>query len=118
MRSAAKSVNLALCTVPDRDTARKIARALVKEKLAACVNLLPLAGSIYRWQGKIHEDRELLLLIKTTAARREALRKRLRALHPYEIPEILFLPVAAGDTPYLDWVAQSCIPQASRKKRR
>lgn len=117
MRSRTSAVNLALCTAPDLRTARRIARVLVGERLAACVNLLPLKGSIYRWQGKIGEDSEVLLFIKTTRFRRERLRKRLRALHPYEVPEILFLPIATGDASYLSWV-RSCTSQAKTKKRR
>lgn len=95
---------LCYCTCPDADSARRIAGALVAERLAACVNHLPGIASTYRWQGTITTDHEELLLIKTTASRFEALRRRLLALHPYELPELLAVPVERGHGAYLDWV--------------
>ncbi|HEU4670368.1 MAG TPA: divalent-cation tolerance protein CutA [Dyella sp.] len=97
-------VLVCLSTCPDADTARSLAEALVSESLAACVNQLPGAISTYAWQGRLHSDPEVLLVIKTTAARFERLRARLIALHPYEVPELLALPVVDGHAPYLDWV--------------
>lgn len=97
---------LCLSTCPDAETAATIARRLVEERLAACVNHLPGVVSTYRWQGKIHEDAEVLLVIKTTRERFDALRDRLVGLHPYEVPELIALEVADGLPAYLEWVAR------------
>jgi periplasmic divalent cation tolerance protein len=86
------------------DKAEAIAETLVTERLAACVNLVGPVRSIYRWKGAIEKDAEQLAVIKTTRARYDALVVRLRQLHPYEVPEIVALPVEAGHAPYLDWV--------------
>ena len=96
-----------LCTAPEDDTAGRIARALVAEGLAACVNRLPGVVSNFRWEGRVEEEREMLLLIKSTAARLAELSARIRALHPYELPEIVAVPVSGGLEPYLDWVRSS-----------
>ena len=93
------------CTCPDPDSAGRLARALVEERLAACVNLLPGVRSVYRWQGTVEEAAEVLLLIKTTRDRLDALAARVRALHPYELPELLAVEAAGGLPGYLDWVA-------------
>lgn len=93
-----------LCTCPDAESAGRIARTLVDERLAACVNRLPGATSVYRWQGEIHEDSEALLLIKTRGELFEALRGRLVALHPYDAPEVIALEITAGHAPYLQWL--------------
>jgi periplasmic divalent cation tolerance protein len=98
-------VFLILSTCPDADTAQRLARTLVEERLAACVNLLPGVVSTYRWQGEIEQATEVQLLAKTTADRRDALMARLADLHPYELPEILAVETAAGLPAYLDWVA-------------
>ncbi|MBD8897379.1 divalent-cation tolerance protein CutA [Rhodanobacter sp. DHG33] len=95
---------LCLCTCPDTDSAQKLAEALVGERLAACVNRLPGVLSTYRWQGQVNTDGEELLLIKTTAARFEALKARLLELHPYELPELIALPIERGHAAYLDWL--------------
>jgi periplasmic divalent cation tolerance protein len=92
-------------TFPTEDKAAEIARTLVSEGHAACANLMPAVRSIYRWQGQICDERETLAVMKTTRERFEALRDRLVALHPYEVPEVIALPVEAGHPPYLDWVA-------------
>ena len=97
-------VLLCYCTCPDQDSARRIAQALVAERLAACVNRLPGIASTYRWQDRVATDSEHLLLIKTTAARFEALRERLLALHPYDLPELIAVPVGPAHAPYLAWV--------------
>jgi len=97
-------VRVVLCTVPSEAVAAQIARQLVDEHLVACVNILPAVRSIYRYQGKVEDDRELLLLMKTSDDRLEALIPRVRALHPYEVCEVLALEVSAGSQPYLDWV--------------
>jgi len=94
-----------LVTAPAQgDAAAKIARTLVEERLAACVNRVPGLVSTYWWQGKIEEDEEVLLVIKTSEEKLEALLKRVPELHPYSVPEVLALPVAAGHGPYLEWL--------------
>jgi periplasmic divalent cation tolerance protein len=98
---------LVLTTVADAAQAERIARALVEERLAACVTTLGAARSVYRWQGEVEAADELPLLIKTTAERWPELRERLRALHPYEVPEMIVLPVADGLPAYLDWLRAS-----------
>ena len=97
-------VRTVLVTAPDADAAESMAGAVVAERLAACVNMVPGVVSIYRWKGEIHRDEEVLLVLKTTVARVEALRSRIVALHPYEVPEVLVLPVEQGHQPYLEWV--------------
>ncbi|HJT98150.1 MAG TPA: divalent-cation tolerance protein CutA [Rhodanobacteraceae bacterium] len=98
------SALIVYCTVPDADVADRLARSLVEERLAACVNRLPGVVSTYAWQGEIRRDAELLLLIKTTRARFEALAARIVALHPYELPEIVAVDAALGLPGYLDWI--------------
>lgn len=97
---------LCLSACPDAETAARIARTLVEERLAACVNRLPGVVSTYRWQGEIHEDVEVLLLIKTTRDRFATLRERLAELHPYEVPELVALDIAEGLPAYLDWLTR------------
>ena len=98
------SVLVVFCTCPDEASAARIAHALVEERLAACVNRVPGLRSTYRWRGAVHEDSEVLLVIKTGEDRFEALRERVVALHPYELPELIAVKVAAGLAPYLRWV--------------
>ena len=93
-----------LSTVGTAEDAERIGRALVEGGLAACVNVVPAVTSIYRWKGKLEREQECLLVIKTRAERFEALREALVALHPYEVPEVLALPVVAGHRPYLEWL--------------
>jgi periplasmic divalent cation tolerance protein len=100
-------VLLCYCTCPDAASAQAIAEALVGEQLAACVNRLPGVASTYRWQGQVTTDAEELLLIKTVASRFEALKTRLLALHPYELPELIAVPVEHGHAAYLDWIRHS-----------
>lgn len=102
---AASKALIVLTTVPDQKTARKIAHDLVSKRLAACVNRIGPIRSTYRWKGKLLEDPEFLLVIKTTAARYAALERRIRAIHPYVIPEIVALPVARGYAAYLEWLS-------------
>jgi len=99
------SALVVLSTFPDAAKAAEVGRVLVDEQLAACVNLVPAIRSIYRWQGAVHDDAEALAIIKTTPERYPALASRLAALHPYEVPEILALPLADGHPPYLAWLA-------------
>lgn len=101
-------VFLVISTCPDETSARAIARTLVTEGLAACVNLQTGVQSIYRWDGALQEDAECLLMIKTTAGRLAAMTDRLRALHSCELPEIVAVPVTAGLPGYLQWVADEC----------
>lgn len=96
-----------LCTVPDRESGEHIARALVEEHLAACVNLVPGATSFYRWEGKVEEASETLLIIKTVASRFEAVKARIKELHSYDVPEIIALPMTAGSSEYLKWIMDS-----------
>lgn len=98
---------LCYCTCPDPEAARQLAERLVGESLAACVNCLPGVVSVYRWEGKVATDNETLLLIKTTADRFEALKARLLEFHPYELPELIAVPVERGHEAYLAWVAAS-----------
>jgi periplasmic divalent cation tolerance protein len=93
-----------LVTTPTAEKAAELARALVEERLAACGNVVPGVRSIYRWEGKVQDDVEALLVLKTTRARFEALRERVLALHPYAVPEVLALPVEAGSEAYLAWI--------------
>lgn len=93
-----------LCTVPDEKVGASLARSVVEERLAACVNLVPGLRSIYSWKGEVQDDREALLVIKTPGSRFEALRERLSALHPYDVPEIVALSATDCHGPYLDWV--------------
>lgn len=95
------------CTCPDQATAERIAETLVDERLAACVNLVPGLTSIYRWQGQLQRDAEWLLIIKTRRTVYSLLEARLRELHPYEVPEIIALPIQAGSADYLDWIVDS-----------
>ena len=92
-------------TFPNPDKAAEVARTLVTEQLAACVNLVGPVRSIYRWQGEISDETETLAVIKTTRERFEEMRTRLVELHPYEVAEVIALPVEAGHAPYLAWVA-------------
>lgn len=99
-------VRVALITAPDADTGARIARTLVEERLVACVNLVPGVRSIYRWEDAVQDDAEVLLVAKTAAVRAEALAARVREVHPYDVPEVLLLPVHGGSAPYLDWVRE------------
>ena len=103
MTTETTDVVVALSTLPPTQ-AESIAETLVGERLAACVNLVAPVRSIYRWDGAIQKDAEVLAVIKTTAARVDALTARLREIHPYQVPELIVLPVERGLTAYLDWV--------------
>jgi periplasmic divalent cation tolerance protein len=98
---------LALSTVATSEDAERIATALVERGLAACVNVVPGVVSVYRWKGVIHRDEERLLVIKTRGERFEALREALVSLHPYEVPELIALPIEGGHPPYLAWLDES-----------
>lgn len=91
-------------TAPDADEAERMARTLVEERLAACANIVQDVVSVYRWEGEVQRDGESLVILKTTAAGVEALKSRAMALHPYDVPEFLALPVVEGHEAYMDWV--------------
>jgi periplasmic divalent cation tolerance protein len=93
-----------LTTVQEEERAEAIARALVADRLAACVNVLPPMISFYRWKGTVERDTERQLVVKTTRDRAAAVQSRVRELHPYQLPELLVLPVADGGADFLDWV--------------
>jgi periplasmic divalent cation tolerance protein len=97
---------LVFTSLPDRDAALGLARALVERRLAACVNVLAGCTSVYRWQGDVEEAAEVPVLLKTRAARYPELEAAIRELHPYELPEIVAVPVVRGLPEYLDWVAE------------
>jgi periplasmic divalent cation tolerance protein len=100
-------VRIVLTTIGAERDAVALARTLVDERLAACVNVLPKMISIYRWKGSVEQDHEHQIVIKTRSDRLPALEARLRQLHPYELPEFLVLDVAGGGAPYLKWIAES-----------
>ena len=104
----AEKLLLALSTFPDAETARQISNQLVTERFAACANMLPSVESIYRWKGRIESGNETLVLFKVSEHRQPAFQDKLRSLHPYDVPEIIFVPVAGGLPEYLQWVSENC----------
>lgn len=106
-RPRSPSAIVVLVTCPGQAVGVRIGRAVVEGRLAACVNVLPGLTSIYRWEGKVCRDAETLLIIKTRRTKFSALSRRVRALHPYSVPEIIALPVVAGSAPYLSWIRSS-----------
>jgi periplasmic divalent cation tolerance protein len=102
---------MVLVTVPSVEVGRDLARALVDERLAACVNVVPEVTSIYRWQGQREETQEALLIVKTGPARYEALERRVLELHPSSVPEVLALSVERGAPRYVQWVQESVAPE-------
>jgi periplasmic divalent cation tolerance protein len=103
-----QEILLALSTFPDAETARKISNQLVTEKFAACANILPAVESIYRWKEKIESGNETLVLFKLSENRQSAFQEKLRSLHPYEVPEIIVVPISSGLPEYLHWVTENC----------
>ena len=106
MRDQDNAIVLVLCNCPDADSANRIAQALLKNKLAACVNVMPQIMSHYLWQGKLQCASEIQLQIKTSKLHFAGLQKQIAELHPYDIPEIIALPVVAGLPAYLRWVQE------------
>jgi periplasmic divalent cation tolerance protein len=104
----AENILLALSTFPDRETAQRISNQLVAEKFAACANILPGVESIYRWKEKIETGNETLVFFKLSDDRQPAFQEKLRSLHPYEVPEIIFFPISSGLPEYLRWVWENC----------
>jgi len=96
-----------LVTAPNEEEAAGIAKALVAERLAACANIVSNVRSIYRWEGKVQDDPEVLMVIKTRRELFDKLEKRVRELHPYEVPEVIALDITKGSEPYLGWISQS-----------
>jgi len=96
---------LVFTTLPSPDKAAEVARTLVEERLAACGNVLPAVRSIYKWQGKMQDENEVMLLLKTREEQLERLKLRILELHPYEVPEVLAIPVESGYRAYLEWIA-------------
>ncbi|HVN64809.1 MAG TPA: divalent-cation tolerance protein CutA [Candidatus Binataceae bacterium] len=105
-----------LTTVGRQRQAASIARTLVDEQMAACVNIVGPVRSVYRWQGAVHDDREFLLVIKTRADRYPVVERRIREIHPYELPELIAIGVNRGSKPYLDWLVESSAPARQMKK--
>ena len=98
---------LVLSTASSKDEARKLGRALVERLLAACVNIVPQVGSIYRWEGEVEEAEEWLLIIKTTRNAFERVRDAIKELHSYEVPECIAVPIESGSMEYLNWLGES-----------
>jgi periplasmic divalent cation tolerance protein len=103
-----EEILLAISTFPDVETARKISNQLVTEKFAACANILAGVESIYRWRDRIESGNEILVLFKLSEDRQLAFQEKLRSLHPYEVPEIIFTKIDDGLPEYLRWVAENC----------
>ncbi|PYK33506.1 MAG: divalent-cation tolerance protein CutA [Verrucomicrobia bacterium] len=104
----AEKILLALSTFPDAEIARRISNQLVSERFAACANILPSVESIYRWNEKIESGNETFAFFKVSEDRQSAFQEKLRSLHPYDVPEIIFVPVASGLQEYLQWVSENC----------
>jgi len=103
-----EKILLALSTFPDAESARQISDQLVTARCAACANILPSVESIYRWKDKIESGNETLVFFKLSEDRQSAFQDKLRSLHPYEVPEIIFVPISSGLSEYLHWVAENC----------
>jgi periplasmic divalent cation tolerance protein len=106
-----EQILIIMTNLPNVQAAEALANALVEARLAACVNLLPAVQSVYRWQGKVEKANEVTLLIKTTQRHYAALEAAISAAHPYELPEVIALPVTAGLPAYLHWVAAETTPE-------
>ena len=98
------------CTVDSEELGERIAVALVEAREAACVNIVPGIRSVYRWEGKLCQDAELLLVIKSVAEKFEAVRERIRVIHTYQVPEVIAVPITVGDADYLKWLNASVAP--------
>ncbi|XP_071580266.1 protein CutA homolog [Temnothorax nylanderi] len=110
MSSFAGMHSVAYVTVPDDAVAKRLARGLVENKLAACVNIIPQLTSVYEWEGKIQEEPELLLMIKTRTERVDALTKYVKENHPYTVCEVISLPIQNGNDDYLKWISEVVPP--------
>ncbi len=103
-----EKILLALSTFPDAETAHRISNQLVNQRFAACANILPAVESIYRWKNKIESENETVVLFKVSEERQSGFQDKLRSLHPYDVPEIIFVPVVSGLQEYLQWVSDNC----------
>ncbi len=101
------TIRVVLTTIDDAEKAYALAAALVEESKAACVNIIPNVTSVYKWEGKVQTDNELLLVIKVTQEGVDGLADRIKELHPYDVPEVVSLPVEKGNPAYLEWVHDS-----------
>lgn len=108
--TATPTAIVVLCTVPDRETATRLAEAAVAQRLAACVTMLPGAESVYLWEGALERAREIQLVAKTTTAAYAALEQLWRSEHPYELPEVIAVPIASGLEAYLQWISHAVSP--------
>jgi periplasmic divalent cation tolerance protein len=107
MENQAPQFILVMITAPSEETAREIAQALLEKKLAACVNLVPSIRSLYSWDGAVNDDNEILMIVKSRAALFEShLVPAVQQLHPYDVPEIIAVPIMMGSQSYLDWIAE------------
>ena len=104
----AEKILLAFSTFPDAEIARRISNQLVSERLAACANIFPSVESIYRWKEKVESGNETFVFFKVSEDRQSAFQSKLRSLHPYDVPEIIFVSVAGGLPEYLQWVSENC----------
>jgi|SRR3954454_17335815 periplasmic divalent cation tolerance protein len=104
----AEKILIALSTFPHAEIARRISNDLVTHRFAACANILPAVESIYRWKEKIESENETIVFFKVSEERQSAFQARLRSLHPYDVPEIIFLTVVSGLPEYLHWVSENC----------
>jgi periplasmic divalent cation tolerance protein len=102
-----KELRVVLMTAPDAEVAERVVRELVEERIIACGNIVPGITSIYRWEGAVQRGEEVLVIMKARAAEAPRLLERVSMLHPYNVPEVLLLPISAGHAPYLRWVAES-----------
>ncbi|XP_046371397.1 protein CutA homolog [Haliotis cracherodii] len=105
----AGSASMAFVTVPDMDVAKKLAHGIVKQRLAACVNILPGITSVYEWEDKVNEDPELLLMIKTQTSKIDELSSYVRSNHPYDCAEVISSKIDNGNPPYLKWIAETVL---------
>ena len=110
----ADEIRIVFCTFPEAGIARQIARELVELRLAACASVIPQVHSVYRWQGKVDSGDEALAIFKLSALRYPDFEAKLRALHPYEVPEIIACPIDHGLPEYLDWVRANSSPDSSQ----
>ena len=115
MSAEAEALSVALTTVPDAETGERIARALVEERLIACANIVPGVTSVYRWEGEVRAEPELLLVMKTRRALLARLSARIVELHPYEVPEVVGLPLVGGLPAYRAWVEEETTPHGAAR---
>jgi uncharacterized protein involved in tolerance to divalent cations len=115
-RAEGKNKRIVLVTCPSAALARKVARAVVQRRLAACVNVVSSVESVYTWKGKLETAREYLLVIKTTAKRLAALEKEVKRLHSYDVPEFVALPITEGSKEYLSWL-DDCVAEPRKNHK-